>query len=77
MGDYIVLKMGRQQTIVGSRCVKCDNDSEAVSAAYAATYDVSPDCYAVEVWAHGRMVTRVLCPPEPRTRPTETPLSRF
>ena len=65
MHDYIILKMGQQRTIVGSQSLRLANDSEAVSAAYATTYHVNPDCYAVEVWDDGRMVTRVRCRPEP------------
>ena len=70
MRDYVAFQIGQHGEILGSRRVQCDNDNEAVSVAYATTYssNLNHDCRAVEVWNNERMVTRVVCRPEPRTR---------
>ena len=69
MRDYVVVQIGQQRAILSARSVRCDNDNDAVSAAYATTYTVSGDCRAVELWDDDRMVTRVVCQPKSRTSP--------
>ena len=70
MRDYVAFQVGQHGEVLGSRRVQCDNDNEAVSVAYATIYSssLSRDCRAVEIWNNERMVTRVVCRPEPRTR---------
>ena len=80
MRDYIIRKVSQQRAVLGSQSVRLENDIEAVSAAQAATCNcnVSRDCHALEVWHDDRMVTRVVCRPEPRTspQPRETSLPK-